>query len=102
MAFEPCFLSSRLLVAESRQMLKMSNQDVKSIVKRYFTRTDSQTVKWTCSCRKTMIQKKNSGWRNLFANIKSQHKDGAAKALIENEKEQISNMKISEVRDRSR
>ena len=44
----------------------MPQQDVKAIVKRYFAETDSQTGKWTCSCGKTLIQKKNTGWSNLF------------------------------------
>ena len=53
----------------------MPQQDVKAKVKRYFAETDSQTGKWTCSCGKTLIQKKNTGRGNLFAHIKSQHKD---------------------------
>ena len=32
----------------------MPQQDVKAIVKRYLAETDSQTGKWTCSCRKTL------------------------------------------------
>ena len=53
----------------------MPQQGVKAIVKRYFEETNSQTEKWTCSCGKTLFQKKNTVWSNLFAHIKRQHKD---------------------------
>ena len=64
----------------------MPQQEVKAMVKRYFAETNSQSGKWKCSCGKTLIQEKNTAWSNLFAHIKSQHKDyqGGERGTLDN------------------
>ena len=50
----------------------MPAQNVKAIVKRYFTEFPEDNSKWKCRCGKTLTQKPNTGWSNLFQHIKSQ------------------------------
>ena len=53
----------------------MPAQNVKAIVKRYFTEFPEDNSKWKCRCGKILTQKPNTGWSNLFQHIKSQHSD---------------------------
>ena len=51
----------------------MPNDGNKFIVQLYFTQSKDSNNKWKCKCGKEIIQKKNTGWTNLFNHIKSQH-----------------------------
>ena len=53
----------------------MPAQNVKAIVKRYFTEFPEDNSKWKCRCGNILTQKPNTGWSNLFQHIKSQHSD---------------------------
>ena len=53
----------------------MPAQNVKAIVKRYFTEFPEDNSKWKCRCGKILTQKPNTGWSILFQHIKSQHSD---------------------------
>ena len=53
----------------------MPAQNVKAIVKRFFTEFPEDNSKWKCRCGKILTQKPNTGWSNLFQHIKSQHSD---------------------------
>ena len=53
----------------------MPAQNVKAIVKRYFTEFPEDNSKWKCRCGKILTQKPNTGWSSLFQHIKSQHSD---------------------------
>ena len=53
----------------------MLAQNVKAILKRYFTEFPVDNSKWKCRCGKILNQRPNTGWSNLFQHIKSQHSD---------------------------